>query len=78
MSNHNTVTHDPRKITDPSTHMHQLLIVQFAATYEDLNGGWATKSTLVTLILLDERDELVSLRCNFDFIFTVEQYNPTN
>jgi hypothetical protein len=61
MSNHNTLNHDPWKITDPSTHMHQLLIVQFASTYEDLNGGRGTKSTLVTLILLDERHELVSL-----------------
>jgi hypothetical protein len=78
MSNHNTLTHDPLKITDPSTHMHQLLIVQFAATYEDLNGGRGAKSTLVTLILLDERHELVSLWCNFDIIFTAEQGNPTN
>lgn len=61
MSNHNTLTHDPLKITDPSTHMHQLLIVQFAAKYEDLNGGRGTKSTLVTLILLDESHESVSL-----------------
>jgi hypothetical protein len=41
--------------------MHQLLIVQFATTYEDLDGGRGTKSTPVTLILLDERHELVSL-----------------
>jgi hypothetical protein len=61
MSNHNTLTHDPRRIIVPSTQMHQLLIVQFAATYEDLNGGRGTKSTLVTLILLDQRHELVSL-----------------
>lgn len=78
MSNHNTLTHDPWRIIDPSTHMHQLLIVQFAVTYEDLNGGRGTKSTLVTLILLHQRHELVSLQCNFDFTFTVEQYNPTN